>query len=401
QQLNELEQAFTQNQFCLHYQPKINIKTGEVVGAEALIRWNHPGRGVLPPAEFLSIVEGTSLEIDLGNWVIKEALNQLQIWKNNGLDIQVSINISPNHLQHKDFVKELKTSLALHPTIDSRSLELEVLETSVLDDLISVGNTLKTCYHDLGVPLALDDFGTGYSSLTHLRHLSVNAIKIDQTFVRNMLDDPDDLAIVEGVIGLTKAFRREVIAEGIETKEHGLILLNLGCCIAQGYGIARPMSADKIENWIKQYQPYEEWTSQALNPLSVVQAQSQLLKIQLNYWIKQIESCLFGKYSESSHWPIMNPKKCHLGKWLDRAKEDNRMNAELLAELERTHADQHRIGSDLMHLYLTGQRKQAEEKFRKLVTVCSEIELTLSKLETDESPPMQPITKPKVRSYAR
>ena len=400
-QLNLLKRAFTDNQFCLYYQPKINIKTGEVVGAEALIRWNHPDRGLLPPAEFLSTIEGTPLEIDFGNWVINDALNQLHKWKKKGLNIQVSINISPNHLQRKEFVKELEAALSRYPTINSHSLELEVLETSVLDDLISVGNTLKECHHKLGVPLALDDFGTGYSSLTHLRHLSVNAIKIDQTFIRNMIDDPDDLAIVEGVIGLTKAFRREVIAEGVETMEHGLILMNLGCCIAQGYGIARPMPADELSQWAKSYRPYQEWLNQALNPLSAFQAQFQLLKIQLNSWINRIESCLRSDRTERTHWPIMSPKNCHLGKWLMRATEDDCLNTELLNELAQNHENQHRLGNELLHQYQTGQTNDAESTYLDLVKVCAAVERILSRLESDGRsyrfvPPSQ-----EVRSYAR
>ncbi|MGR9043928.1 MAG: EAL domain-containing protein [Gammaproteobacteria bacterium] len=383
QQVNLLEQSLIQQEFCLHYQPKINIKTGAVIGAEALIRWNHPERGLLLPAEFLSTIEGTALEITFGNWVIREALNQLKIWQDQGLALQISINISPNHLQNKSFVKDLENTLALYPTIDSRSLELEVLETSALEDLISVGQTLQECYHRLGIPLALDDFGTGYSSLTHLRHLSVNAIKIDQTFVRDMIDDPDDLAIVEGIIGLTRAFKREVIAEGVETMEHGIILLNLGCCIAQGYGIARPMPADKLERWVKSYRPYQTWMEQGCNPLTAIQAQVQLLKIQLSYWIKRIDFCLLCGPNDKPHWPIMNPKNCHMGKWLIRAQEDKLVPKDLLAELEQKHQKQHRIGNKLMYQYQSGQKKNARETYHELVKVCAAIEQTLDRFEAD------------------
>ncbi|MGR9053665.1 MAG: EAL domain-containing protein, partial [Gammaproteobacteria bacterium] len=370
-----------QEEFCLYYQPKVNIKTGQIVGAEALIRWCCPERGVLPPSEFLGIVEGSLLEIEIGDWVIDEALRQLRVWQNEGLNLQISINISPNHLQRKEFVNQLESALARYPDVDSSLLELEVVETSVLDDLSQIGMTLKSCFHRLGVALALDDFGTGYSSLTHLRHLSVNAVKIDQAFVRNMLDDPDDLAIVEGVIGLTKAFRRNVIAEGVETMEHGLILMNLGCNIVQGYGIARPMPAERLAQWSADYRPFSQWSEQARNPLTPFQAQAQLLGIQLQNWLKRIEQGLMENTAEGANWPIMNPKHCHLGKWLVRSKEEKRLNAQLLAKIELYHEKQHSIAKELILHVREGNTMETERSYRQLKKVCTALQLLLNRLD--------------------
>jgi EAL domain-containing protein (putative c-di-GMP-specific phosphodiesterase class I) len=150
--------------------------------------------------------------------------------------------------------------LEAYPDVNSQHLELEIRETSLLSDISRVSATMNVC-HELGVRFALDDFGTGYSSLNHLRHLPAQMIKIDQSFVRNMLDDADDLAIIEGVIGLTKAFRRDVIAEGVETIAHGLALLQLGCELAQGYGIARPMPAEDIPEWASNWKADDSWRS--------------------------------------------------------------------------------------------------------------------------------------------
>jgi EAL domain-containing protein (putative c-di-GMP-specific phosphodiesterase class I) len=158
--------------------------------------------------------------------------------------------MSAHQLQQPNFVTRLETLLAAHPDVSSHNLELEVLETSALDDLMQISVAMHAC-RELGVNFALDDFGTGYSSLTYLRRLPASLIKIDQSFVRDMLDDPEDLAIVEGVISLAKAFQREVIAEGVETIEHGTTLLHLGCKLAQGYGIARPMPASEIPPWLE------------------------------------------------------------------------------------------------------------------------------------------------------
>jgi EAL domain-containing protein (putative c-di-GMP-specific phosphodiesterase class I) len=171
----------------------------------------------------------------------------------------VSINIAARQLQHPDFAQHLAGFLAKHPGVDPRHVELEVLETSALSDLDSIATTLQDC-HRLGVRFAIDDFGTGYSSLTYLRHLSVEVLKIDRSFVRDMLDDQNDLSIVNGVIGLAAAFHREVIAEGVESVAHGQRLIALGCHLGQGYMIARPMPADQVLAWCATWTPPAAWT---------------------------------------------------------------------------------------------------------------------------------------------
>jgi EAL domain-containing protein (putative c-di-GMP-specific phosphodiesterase class I) len=232
-----------------------------VVGAEALIRWQHPERGLVPPLEFLTATEGHAVSLELGEWVINSALSQVRQWQGIGVNLPVSVNISAYQLQQANFTARLAALLALHPDVPPRCLELEILETSELHDTTQVSETMNAC-HALGVRFALDDFGTGYSSLTYLKRLPAYLIKIDQTFVRDMLEDADDLAIIEGVVGLAKAFQREVIAEGVETIAHGVALLELGCQLAQGYGIARPMPADDIPKWVSTWKPNESWQAQ-------------------------------------------------------------------------------------------------------------------------------------------
>lgn len=260
QQLNEIRQALINNEFCLYFQPKVNMITGEVFGAEALIRWNHPKKGLVPPLNFLPIIEATELEIQVGNWVITQALMQLDKWLEQGIILEVSVNISSHHLLSDNFIHQLDSALAQHPSVNSQSFQLEILESSTLGDLNHVSNIIKNCQKQLGVNIALDDFGTGYSSLTHIRNLSINTIKIDQSFVRNMLDNPDDYAIVEGVMGLSNIFNRNAIAEGVETIEQGLILMVMGCNEAQGYIIAKPMPAQEITDWLVYYTPNKDWS---------------------------------------------------------------------------------------------------------------------------------------------
>jgi diguanylate cyclase (GGDEF)-like protein len=250
--------ALYKGEFVLYYQPKVNMSSGEVVGVEALIRWQHPVRGLVPPLDFLPDTENHTISIDIGEWVIDAALSQISQWQSMGITLSISVNISAYQLQQADFVERLAALLAVHPEVPPRLLELEILETSAVSDINHVVATIYACI-DLGVHFALDDFGTGYSSLTYLRRLPASLIKIDQSFIRYMLTNEDDLAIVVGVVSLAKAFQLKVIAEGVETIEHGNALLQLGCELAQGYGIAKPMPASHIPPWLESWKPDKAW----------------------------------------------------------------------------------------------------------------------------------------------
>jgi diguanylate cyclase (GGDEF)-like protein/PAS domain S-box-containing protein len=251
--------ALDNQEFVLHYQPKVNMGSGQIIGAEALIRWQHPEKGLLAPAVFLPVIEDHPLAVSIGEWVIDTALTQMQAWQAAGLDFGVSVNIGARQLQQSDFVDRLKFILAKHPQVNPASLELEVLETSALEDIAQVSQVIEDCAQ-IGVTCALDDFGTGYSSLTYLKRLRVAMLKIDQSFVRDMLEDPDDLAILQGIIGLAASFKRHVIAEGVETVAHGSLLMQLGCELGQGYGIARPMPAAQMPQWATEWQPDVVWS---------------------------------------------------------------------------------------------------------------------------------------------
>ncbi len=247
--VEEIRNALQNEEFVLYYQPKVNMLTRAVVGFEALIRWQHPVRGLLLPGVFLPTIENHPISVNVGEWVINTALAQISTWHAAGLCLPVSVNIGARQLQQDDFVPRLLILLSAYPKLEPRCLELEVLETSALEDMAKVSHVMHAC-RKMGLRFALDDFGTGYSSLTYLKRLPAEVIKIDQSFIRDMLDDPDDLAIVKGIVGLAAAFRREVIAEGVETTAHGEQLLLLGCELAQGYGIARPMPAGEVSNWV-------------------------------------------------------------------------------------------------------------------------------------------------------
>ncbi len=250
--------ALQNNEFELYYQPKVNLSTGCVVGAEALIRWNHPENGILSPNAFLHFLEG-SLSEAVGEWVIDSALTQMVLWHAAGLSLPVSVNIDGAHLSQTSFADRLADLLASHAALPPDiHLEMEILETAALADTKHAVNAIERC-RQLGVRFSLDDFGTGYSSLTYLRSLPIDTLKIDQSFVRDMLEDKDDMGIVESIVRLGSAFSCSVIAEGTESMEHGAALLRLGCQMAQGYGIARPMPAMQMEAWVRQWHAQAPW----------------------------------------------------------------------------------------------------------------------------------------------
>lgn len=249
QMRDRIAQAIDNLEFCLHYQPKVNLRTGRTFGVEALIRWNHPERGLLSPIEFLPFAEGSDLIVRIGDWVIEEALRQVSSWREAGIDIGVSVNVASQQLHEIGFSAKLKAALDRYPGFEPHCLELEVLESAAIQDIRLVKKILGEC-KSLGVMLSLDDFGTGYSSLVYLRHLPVDILKIDQGFVRDMIEDSEDRSLIEGVISLAKIFDLDLIAEGVESAEHGRMLLNLGCDKAQGYGIAKPMRAESLLEWL-------------------------------------------------------------------------------------------------------------------------------------------------------
>jgi diguanylate cyclase (GGDEF)-like protein/PAS domain S-box-containing protein len=244
-------QGLDEDEFELFYQPKLEFATDDIVGVEALIRWHHPERGLLLPAEFLPAIENSEMEIRLGNWVMDIALAQLHAWRKQGIALEVSINISARHLQTPDFVSVLQGKLARHAGLPRGSLQIEVLETAALEDIGQTADVIEAC-RGLGVSFALDDFGTGYSSLTYLRRLSADTLKIDQSFVQGMLSDEGDRAIVQGVIALARTFGRETVAEGLEDEQLAKVLAEMGCGYGQGYSIARPMPAANFVDWYRQ-----------------------------------------------------------------------------------------------------------------------------------------------------
>jgi diguanylate cyclase (GGDEF)-like protein/PAS domain S-box-containing protein len=377
----EIEQALQSEQFCLYYQPKVNIKTGETLGAEALLRWRHPDRGLLTPGEFLPVIAETDMEVKLGVWVINQALQQLSIWQELGLVLQISVNVSAHFLLSAGFVAMLGRELSKFPAISAKQLELELLEGKAPEDMLAASNILKECYAQLGVLCAMDGFGAGYAALPLARQPIPNTVKIEQNFVRNMIDNPDDLAIIEGVIARSKSLKQISVAEGVETLEHGLYLIALGCSIAQGFGIAQPMPATALMDWIISYQNPSAWLERGKIQLSVWQTELELLKIQQKHWFVRLQNCLDAPIDGDLQWPLIDQENSHLGKWLSRIKNQQFFDRRLFDRLQEFHSQQHNLAQQLIQKRQEGKREIEALGCKQLLSISEEIEELLQQFE--------------------
>jgi diguanylate cyclase (GGDEF)-like protein len=244
----ELRHAIEADELVLYYQPKIDMRHGSVCGTEALVRWIHPQHGMMPPDEFIPLAEHTGLIKPLTDWVLAAALHQSRTWREAGLTLPVAVNLSARNLREAGLLNKMKQMfLAWGASADW--LELEITESAIMDDPDSALKTLTSLNH-LGIALFIDDFGTGYSSLGYLQRLPVDAVKIDKSFVKDMLANADSAAIVRATITLAHDLGTKVVAEGVENQEMWDRLVELGCDVAQGYFIAKPMPADEFQAWL-------------------------------------------------------------------------------------------------------------------------------------------------------
>lgn len=245
----EIKLGIKKNEFQMYYQPKVNLATGRVTGAEALIRWIHPERGFVSPAEFIEVAEETGLIVPLSDWILDNVSAQIALWNKIGLpEMQIAINLSALQFQDPDLVAKVANTIAKHG-IQPKQLELEITESAIMTDASEAIKLLEK-FRELGVSLAIDDFGTGYSSLSYLKQFPVHTLKIDQAFVRDMEANSADSVIVRAIIGLCQHFNMKVVAEGIETRQQSELLRDFGAQIGQGYLYAKPMAAVDFGRWV-------------------------------------------------------------------------------------------------------------------------------------------------------
>jgi diguanylate cyclase (GGDEF)-like protein/PAS domain S-box-containing protein len=245
-QLQALYRALYQEQLLLYYQPKVDMRRGQTIGFEALLRWEHPKRGIITPEEFLSpFVQEKALMIAVGQWVLKEAIKQLSIWNAEGFNKHLSINLSIHEICSDNTLQLLLELLEKYPNVQANSIELELLETSTLNSLERLSTMIQK-YQSYGFSIAIDDFGTGYSTLSYLKDLPVDTLKIDKSFVMEMLTNQGSYSIVKASLALAKAFECGVVAEGVSSQEHIAKLLEMGCNIGQGYALSKPLDVKDI-----------------------------------------------------------------------------------------------------------------------------------------------------------
>jgi EAL domain-containing protein (putative c-di-GMP-specific phosphodiesterase class I) len=311
-------------------------------------------------------IENSDLIIDIGEWVIEQALVQIGQWRALGNVWPVSVNIAARHFQRTDFLQRLRVLLARHPEVSPTLLNIEILESVALGDVEAVSAVIRQC-QALGVTFSLDDFGTGYSSLSYLKVLRADTLKIDQSFVRKMLLDPDDLTLVETVINIARLFKIDVIAEGVETAEHGTLLLRMGCEVAQGYGIARPMPAEQTFAWAASYQPPAQWSEWA--PVAWEWPDLPLLMAQSDHesWVKQVLLAVEGVPLTLPQEQLLDHHLCRFGQWYDTAGRARYGHLREFEDIATVHTEVHRVGPAIIRLHQSGDTEGARRLCENLL----------------------------------
>jgi diguanylate cyclase (GGDEF)-like protein/PAS domain S-box-containing protein len=358
-----LESALSKEEFDIYYQPKVDMYNCDVIGVEALIRWMHPETGLTLPGDFLSIISKTELELELGKWIIDQVLYQISEWNEVGIKLPVSVNISAYHLQSPDFSQHMHTLFSRHPDVSPEMLELEILETASIEDMNAIYYTLTDC-REMGIKISLDDFGTGYSSLAYFHRLPVDILKIDQSFVQDMLDDPHDLTIVDSVVRLSQAFQHPVIAEGVESIEHASALLQLGCRLGQGYGIARPMPAEGIPLWLEHWESDLVWRGLKNRFLQKDQVGIEVALSSHRKWVDNLIRHI--NHDEPLNHGQLDSKHCAFNYWLHGIGFILYGSLQQYSDINRLHEEIHRLGYKLVSNKNRGNPEAAQKGVKDL-----------------------------------
>ncbi|HAT1922123.1 TPA: EAL domain-containing protein [Legionella pneumophila] len=357
--IESVSKAMQLDELKIYYQPIVELKTAKVVGLEALLRWQHPEKGLLLPKQFLSDLNNHPLSLQLGDWVLHQVLQQIEKLLACNIKIPININVSAYQLQNPNFVKKLLDTLAQYPSVPHHLIMLEILETEAIEDLALVSRIIAEC-KTKGINFSLDDFGTGYASLTFLKEFSTVEVKIDQSFTINIFDNPKDLAILKIMIEFCRVIGRVLVAEGVETVAHGKLLSLFGCNLIQGHAIAKPIPPKKLIPWIKNWKLGPEW-GESLFSQTVL---NKLVEISIKHYLIFQSIRLYLENNQSPK-PELSLEVCPIEQWLFE-------NQQTIKEKKRfkkvcdLHHKEHKLGNIIIQLIQTGQKKQAAKQLAKL-----------------------------------
>ena len=357
--INRIKRSLGIGEFQLYFQPKVHTQSGRIKEVEALARWHHPMLGLLPPKEFLPLIENDAeLNNVFDEWVIIEAMDTLEQWHRTGLRLKICVNISSKQFRRKDFISWLESLVARSRATESMlaHLAFEIRETVAIENLNQSCAIMQECKR-LGVTFAIDDFGTGYSSMLHLKELPIDTIKIARPFVSGMLSDSSDMVIVQAIVALGSAFDIKVTAQGVETIEQIMLLLDIGCDELQGFAIARPLTASELRTFIAEFTPDPRWKIVTHNLPTKADFELLLAGTNHNYWVDKIFEAL-EQNPVAQTLPALEPTQCRFGKWFEKVKthycdvvpEFNTVNAvhrELHDTVRAIHADLLREGRSI------------------------------------------------------
>lgn len=357
--IESVSKAMQLDELKIYYQPIVELKTAKVAGLEALLRWQHPEKGLLLPKQFLSDLNNHPISLQLGDWVLHQVLQQIEKLMAYNIKIPININVSAYQLQNPNFVKKLLDTLAQYPSVPHHLIMLEILETEAIEDLALVSRIIAEC-KTKGINFSLDDFGTGYASLTFLKEFSTVEVKIDQSFIINIFDNPKDLAILKIMIEFCRVIGRVLVAEGVETVAHGKLLSLFGCNLIQGHAIAKPMPPKKLIPWIKNWKLGPEWRESPFSQTVL----NKLVEISIKHYLTFQSIRLYLENNQSPK-PELSLEVCPIEQWLFE-------NQQTIKEKKRfkkvcdLHHKEHKLGNIIIQLIQTGQKEQAAKQLAKL-----------------------------------
>jgi len=348
---SELGVAIEAGQLVLHYQPKVDMTSGRVMGAEALIRWQHPVRGLLHPEQFLHVATASGLEIALGEWVLNSAIDQMVNWRDAGLRLRLSVNLSPSQFADAGFARRLRDALSRHPGAWAEDLEIDLSETALPPDTLHLEEAFATC-RALGVRLALDNFGNGNAPLRFMMQGVTDVLKLDPALSRHVASDAAVVSQLEGIIKIAHAFEREIVAAGVESIEQGAWLIHLGCRFAQGSIIALPMPAGQFAAWAAAWHGHPIWTGVAGLPIANEDMPLVVAEVWLHQWIDAFVRDISGTDSDSA-----SVAESNFARWLQDSGHARHGHLEVYRRVEAYYHTLHAMTQEIQRQALSDRTR--------------------------------------------